>query len=236
MKTRELVGFEALIRWRRDGKLVSPADFIPVTEDTGMIVPIGQWVLHEGCRQLALWRSQHPQLPQLYMSINVSRRQLNDPGLIQHLSEALRDAAVDATHIRLEITESVIMEDRDAARHALDLLKQTGAQLSMDDFGTGYSSLSCLHKLPIDVLKIDRSFLADLETPSDASAVISAVVRLAHEMGITVVAEGLETPEQVAFMRGQGCDDGQGYLFGRPMAAELAGQFIKTSQAGVSAA
>jgi diguanylate cyclase (GGDEF)-like protein/PAS domain S-box-containing protein len=236
LATRELVGFEALIRWRHDGKLISPIDFIPIAEDTGLIVPIGQWVLEESCRQLALWRGRHPELPHLYVSVNLSRRQLNDPGLVSQVDRTLRKTGIAPADIRLEITETVMMEDDGAARTILDQLKEIGVLLSMDDFGTGYSSLSCLHRFPIDVLKVDRSFLEDLASQTDAAAVISAVVNLAHQMDITVVAEGLEEPGQVAFLQALNCDSGQGYLFGRPMPAELAEQFIKTSRANLTAA
>jgi len=236
LKNRELEGFEALLRWRRNGEIVSPADFIPIAEETGLIVAIGQWVMTESCRQLALWRDEHPELPGLYMSINVSRKQLSDPGLAGNLIEALRETRVGASHVRLEITESVIMESDAAARQMLGTLKQTGALLSMDDFGTGYSSLSCLGQFPIDVLKIDRAFLTDLAAQGDAAAILSAIVKLAHDLEITVVAEGLESAEQVAFLESLGCDNGQGYLFSKPMPADQAAQYIEKQPTRVAAA
>jgi diguanylate cyclase (GGDEF)-like protein/PAS domain S-box-containing protein len=228
LATRELEGFEALIRWRRDGKLISPAEFIPIAEEAGLILPIGQWVLEESCRQLVIWRAQHLELPHLYVSINVSRRQLNDHGFVSQVADALRNIGANPADVRLEITETVIMENNKTAKQTMDQLKQIGVLLSMDDFGTGYSSLSCLRNFPIDVLKIDRSFLANLTAQTDAATVISAVVSLAHDMKITVVAEGLESFDQVVILKAMGCDSGQGYCLGKPMPYELAAQFIKT--------
>ncbi len=219
LATRELIGFEALIRWRREGKLVSPVDFIPIAEDTGLIVPIGAWVLRRACRKLADWTREQPGR-QLTMSVNLSRRQLADPGLVRLIEETLRQNALAPESVKLEITESVIMDDPDAARTVLAAVKATGVRLSMDDFGTGYSSLSCLHRFPLDELKVDRSFIANLEDRRDAAAVVNAVVGLAHNLGLSVVAEGLEKPEQAAFLQAVDCDYGQGYLFARPMPGE----------------
>jgi diguanylate cyclase (GGDEF)-like protein/PAS domain S-box-containing protein len=234
-RDRELEGFEALVRWRREGKLVSPADFIPIAEDTGLIVPIGAWVLREACRQLAAWRSQYPHLP-VSMSINLSRRQLPDPALVPLLNQVLLETGVDPHLVKLEITESVIMDDSNAANKVLAAIKETGVRFSMDDFGTGYSSLSCLHRFPIDVLKIDRAFLSNIGERRNAAAVVQAIVSLAHSMGMKVVAEGLETAEQLAFLQPLACDYGQGYLFSRPLPADAAERFLTTGSAAVPAA
>ncbi|HEX8915506.1 MAG TPA: EAL domain-containing protein, partial [Humisphaera sp.] len=225
LATGALDGFEALVRWRRDGRVVGPADFIPVAEDTGLIVPVGAWVLRAACRQLAAWAAAHPQRP-VTMAINVSRRQLADARFVPLVRAVLAETAVDPAAVKLEITESVIMDDTEAARATLAALKACGVRLSMDDFGTGYSSLSCLHRFPIDVLKVDRSFIVNLEGRRDAAAVVSAIVGLARNLGMTVVAEGLETPEQVAFLQAVDCDYGQGYYFAKPLSAEDAERML----------
>jgi PAS domain S-box-containing protein len=222
LATRELVGFEALVRWRRGGRLVSPADFIPVAEETGLIVPIGRWVLAEACRQMAAWRAAHPGRPPVSVSVNVSRKELGDPDLVPHLNRVLAETAMDPALLKLEITESLVMDDGQAARAVLRRLKDAGVKLSLDDFGTGYSSLSCLHTFPIDELKIDRSFILNMGGRRDAVAVIQAVVSLAHHLGMKVVAEGLESAEHVALLQALDCDCGQGYLFSKPLAAAAA--------------
>ncbi|HEY2589022.1 MAG TPA: EAL domain-containing protein [Tepidisphaeraceae bacterium] len=218
LETRSLQGFEALVRWRRDGRLVSPGAFIPIAEDTGMICPIGGWVLREACRQMAEWKARHgPAARDLHISVNVSRRQLADPDLIPHVRLVLDETKLDPACLTLEITESVIVEDGDAALRVLAALKNLGVQLSMDDFGTGYSSLSCLHKFPIDVLKVDRTFISSQEGRRDTAAVVQAIVALAHNLNMKVVAEGVEKPEQIAFLQALECDSAQGYLFSPPV-------------------
>jgi diguanylate cyclase (GGDEF)-like protein/PAS domain S-box-containing protein len=226
LASRQLIGFEALVRWRRDGKLVSPADFIPVAEDTGLIVPIGNWVLEEACRQLVRWQAAYPTAAaHLSMSVNVSRRQLAGAGMLEPLRGVLASTGISPAAVKLEITESIIMEEGETAREALREIRSTGVRLAMDDFGTGYSSLSALHSFPIDVLKIDRSFVASLQHRRDAAAVL-AVISLAHNLGIEVVAEGIEEAEQVAFLQSLDCDLGQGYFFARPMDAASAAAAI----------
>ena len=221
LHTRQLMGFEALVRWEREGVLISPDQFIPLAEDCGSIIPIGAWVFKEACQQLSIWRSQYPQLASLTMSINLSRRQFADPKLLEVLSNVLRSANVNPASIKLEITESVIMSDPEGTCKVLVALKAMGLRLSMDDFGTGYSSLSCLHRFPLDELKVDRSFIINLHDRKDAAAVVHAVVCLAHNMGLLVVAEGLENPEHVSFLQALDCDYGQGYHFARPMPQQL---------------
>ncbi|MDB5304231.1 MAG: hypothetical protein JWM97_1780, partial [Phycisphaerales bacterium] len=228
LRTRELAGFEALVRWGRDGKLISPADFIPIAEDTGLIIPIGAWVLREACHQLAAWRESFPGLPLVTMSINLSRRQLGDPGLLLLLERVFEETGLDPGAVKLEITESIIMDDAEAAREILAAIKAMGVKLAMDDFGTGHSSLSCLHRFPIDVLKIDRSFILNFEGQRDAAAVVQAIVTLAHNLGMAVVAEGLETPEQVAFLQALDCDYGQGFLFSKPVPADVAENLFRS--------
>jgi len=217
LESGALHGFEALLRWQCGDRVVSPADFIPLAEETGLIVGIGRWVIEEACRQLADWRARVPGASRAKVSINLSRRQLTDPDVVGHLGRVLAATGVDPGAVKLEITESAIMGDTEAARAVLEAIKRTGVLLSMDDFGTGYSSLSCLHRFPLDELKVDRSFIANLEGRSDAAAVVQSIVTLAHNLGMDVVAEGLEKPEQAAFLQAVDCDYGQGYLFARPL-------------------
>jgi diguanylate cyclase (GGDEF)-like protein len=218
LESRELVGFEALVRWQRDGRLVSPGDFIPIAEETGLILPLGRWVMEESIRQLAEWTRLYPGRPTPRMAINVSRRQLHDGRLVDDLSRLVKQYKVNPSNLLLEITESVVMTDAHDARRVLSALRQLGVRVAMDDFGTGYSSLGCLHEFDIDVLKIDRVFAANLGHQRE-SAILRAVVDLAHGLGMTVVAEGIETLEQAGFLRAAGCDYGQGYLFARPLPA-----------------
>jgi EAL domain-containing protein (putative c-di-GMP-specific phosphodiesterase class I) len=219
-------GFEALLRWRREGKLVSPADFIPIAEDTGLIVPIGAWVLREACRQLAEWRDRRGEAAAtLTMSVNLSRKQLADANIVDHCRRALADHGLEPSRLKMEITESVIMENRKVANEALRALRALGVGLQIDDFGTGYSSLSCLHEFPLDCLKIDRSF-ATHAVDRDRIAILNAIVVLAHNLGMGVVAEGIETKDQLSMLLGLDCDFGQGYLFSRPLEAQDAERFI----------
>jgi diguanylate cyclase (GGDEF)-like protein/PAS domain S-box-containing protein len=227
LQTRALLGFEALIRWRRDGRLVSPGSFIPIAEDTGMICEIGAWVLQEACRQTADWKSRHGDAARdLHVSVNVSRRQLADPDLVPHVQRVLEETKLDPGCLKLEITESVIVEDGEAALRVLRSLKDLGVQLSMDDFGTGYSSLSCLHRFPMDVLKVDRTFISNHQDRRDTAAIVQAIVALAHNLQMSVVAEGIERPEQIVFLQALDCDAAQGYLFAPPLAPPAAEAWI----------
>jgi predicted signal transduction protein with EAL and GGDEF domain len=214
----ELEGFEALLRWRRAGKPVSPAEFIPVAEDTGVILPIGQWVLTEAVRQMADWRNRGlAGADTITMAVNVSRKQLADPSFVAHARTVTTEHGVPPSAIKLEITESVIMADGALALAQLQALRALGFAIAVDDFGTGYSSLSCLHQFPIDVVKLDRSFITHFAGRRDAAAVIHATVTLAHSLGISVVAEGLESAEHVTLLRELDCDTGQGYHFAKPL-------------------
>jgi predicted signal transduction protein with EAL and GGDEF domain/GAF domain-containing protein len=233
----EVVGLEALVRWRRDGSMQSPADFIPVAEDTGIIIPIGTWVLREACRQLAAWRSCGAARQALYVTVNLSRKQLADPALLSVVQRALASSNLPASALGLEITESAIMEDPVAAEAALiELKSKLGVRLAVDDFGTGYSSLSCLRRFPIDLLKIDRSFVQNVVRDRRDAAVMSAIVVLAHNLNLSVVAEGIETHDQAAFMSSSQCDLMQGFLFSRPLDAAAAERFLNPAPATPAAA
>ncbi len=213
-------GVEALVRWDRPGHgVVLPGDFVPLAEETGLILPIGAFVLEEACRQSRRWREAEGR-PPLSISVNLSAHQLADPGLLDLVAGALERSCVDPDTIALEITESVLMRDVTASSAVLANLKRLGVQLYVDDFGTGYSSLTYLQRFPVDGLKIDRSFVAGLGDRPDATAIVQAVIGLAHGLGLVAVAEGVETPEQVHQLIALDCDIAQGYHFGRPAAAE----------------
>ena len=213
--TGELAGVEALLRWNHPTRgMVSPAEFIPVAERFGLIGELGQWVIDEACRHLRVWHDLGLDIP---VAVNLSVHQLRQPDLEQRVREALRRHRVPARMLIMEITESVAMEDIEASLRVFDMLDQIGVRLSIDDFGTGYSSLSYLRRLPARQLKIDRSFVRDLDSSLDAQAIVEAVVRLAHALGLKVVAEGVETQDQADILAQLHCDELQGFLFARPM-------------------
>ena len=214
-KSGELAGVEALLRWNHPSRgMVSPVEFIPVAERFGLIGELGLWVLDEACRHLRHWHDEGLDIP---VAVNLSVHQLRQPDLEQRVREALRRHRVPARMLIMEITESVAMEDIEASLRVFDMLDQIGVRLSIDDFGTGYSSLSYLRRLPARQLKIDRSFVRDLDSSLDAQAIVEAVVRLAHALGLKVVAEGVETQDQADILADLQCDELQGYLFARPM-------------------
>jgi PAS domain S-box-containing protein len=234
LATRELRGFEALVRWPRvdaEGKrtMTNPSEFIPIAEDTGLIVPLGNWVLQEACRQMADWKLKHSAAACLSVAINVSGKQLANDFFVEHVRRVLVQTGLDAKAIRLEITESILVDDRNNPLEKLSDLKASGVLLAMDDFGTGYSSLSCLHRFPIDILKVDRSFVQNIERERHAAAVVEAVITLAHKMGMTVVAEGVEISEQLAVLQYLECDLAQGYLFSRPLTPDAAERLVEES-------
>jgi diguanylate cyclase (GGDEF)-like protein len=224
-----VLGVEALLRWRHPRRgAVGPSAFIPVAERFGLIIILGDWVIDEACRQIAEWRGQGLKLR---VAINLSVQQLRQPeALLLRLEQALGRHELDASQLSCEITESVAMEDATATERVLQRLGELGVSLSIDDFGTGYSSLAYLRRLPVSQLKIDRSFIQDLETSADARAIVKAVIELAHALSLEVVAEGVETPGQAAELRAKRCDKLQGFLFARPMPAEALTQWALRSQ------
>ncbi len=227
MMTGALNGFEALARWRHPTRgLISPALFIPIAEETGLIIPLGRRVLNEACHQLARWQQQFPQLNELSVSANLSVKQLADPMLFSRVETILASSGIRADTLKLEITESAIMEDLSAMLEVLGMLKTLNIKLWMDDFGTGYSSLSCLHQFPIDGLKIDRSFIQSMNERRDLAAVVMSIIAIAHHLRMPIVAEGIETEEQLHQLQALECDFGQGYFFSRPHSAPDAEKFI----------
>ncbi|HEY6360956.1 MAG TPA: EAL domain-containing protein [Vicinamibacterales bacterium] len=219
-------GFEGLIRWRHPERgLVEPGEFIPVAEETGLIQPIGWWVLREACRQMRVWQASLCAYATT-ISVNLSGQQFMQSDLIDQIEQILQNTGLDGSSLKLEITESTIIGNIDAVVHTLLRLKELGVQLAIDDFGTGYSSLSYLQHLPIDTLKIDRSFIANMS--ADNSEIVRAIVALAHHLRLDVVAEGIETAEQRAQLIEFGCTHGQGYLFSKPVDSEAAGLLIRS--------
>ena len=217
LQTGRLAGFEALVRWNHPRRgLVSPADFIPVAEETGLIVTIGEWVLNEACAQVRRWQLDSPSHRSLSLSVNLSARQVAQPDLLDRIKEALETSKLNPHCLKLEITESVVMENAEAAALMFKQLRSLGVQLSIDDFGTGYSSLSYLHRFPLNYLKIDRSFVMRLTTDND-NAIVRTISTLARNLGMEVIAEGIETDEQYHQLKMLGCEYGQGYLFSRPV-------------------
>lgn len=213
-----LIGFEALLRWQHPERgLISPTDFIPLVEETGMIVEVGYWALHEACRQMQSWQVSHRTNSLEKISVNLSVKQFSQPDLIEQIGKTLHSTGLDAGSLMLEITESAIMENGDEANAALSELRKMGIKLSIDDFGTGYSSLSRLHSFPISVLKIDRSFVSPIDANGKNLEIIETIITLAHKLGMDVTAEGVETKEQLAFLRKLNCECGQGYFFSAPL-------------------
>ncbi|MGF1602597.1 MAG: EAL domain-containing protein [Thermosynechococcaceae cyanobacterium] len=221
LATGEVQGFEALVRWQHPERgQVSPGDFIPIAEDTGLIVPIGYWVFQEACRQLKCWQ-QHPRLQApKYICINLSVKQFSQPNLIDQIDAILAETGLEGRFLKLEITESAIMKNSNSAAEMLKQFSDRNIQLSIDDFGTGYSSLSYLHQFPVDTLKVDRSFISAMAETHKTPAIVQAIITLAQNLGMDVVAEGIETAEQQQRLRQLDCKYGQGYLFSRPVAAQ----------------
>jgi EAL domain-containing protein (putative c-di-GMP-specific phosphodiesterase class I) len=226
LASEQLAGFEALVRWRRNGVLVPPADFIPVAEETGVIRSIGGQVLRDACRQAAAWQERRPAHPGAAVSVNISPRQLADPHMVASVARALEEMGADPARLRLELTETALMADHHAAVRTCNELTALGVSLVLDDFGTGFSSLSHLGRYPIDTVKIDRSFVADLTVDPGARGIVAAVLTMAAGFGARVVAEGVERPEQARLLREMGCDMAQGYLFSRPVPVEDAGLWL----------
>jgi len=218
LRSSDVVGMEALLRWQHPEKgMISPLQFIPLAEDTGLIVPIGKWVLNEACRQLAEWRAEKVASGTLFVSVNLSARQLQDADLLGDVAETLRLSGIEPHTLQLEITESVVMQDPEAMVAKLEALKSLGIKLAVDDFGTGYSSLAYLKRFPIDSLKIDRAFVTGVANAGQDSAIVKTVVGLARALGLKTTAEGIEERSQWDRLEQLGCDAGQGFLFSRPL-------------------
>jgi len=232
LETGEITGVEALIRWQHpDRGLVPPAQFVPIAEDCGLIIPIGRWVLREACRQARAW--QVAGLPPLPIAVNVSAVEFRDKGFVESVRTILSETGLPAQYLELELTEGVLMEDAECATSVLLELKAMGVHLAVDDFGTGYSSLSYLRKFPIDALKIDQSFIHQNTTTPDESTIVSAVIAMGRSLKLRVVAEGVETLEELMVLQDLQCDEAQGFYFSRPVAAALFADLLQKGTCGV---
>jgi diguanylate cyclase (GGDEF)-like protein len=231
LRTGEIAGIEALVRWRHPERgMLQPKDFIEIAEESRMILPLGRWVLHEACRQAVRWRARHRAYPALALGVNLSSAQLAEPVLVDEVSAALQESGLDPQSLILELTETAFMEDTEAIAGRMQKLKALGVQLAVDDFGTGYSSLQHLRRFPIDVLKIDKSFVDGVGGASDDSALARAIIDLGGSFQLRVVAEGIETPDQLARLIELGCDLGQGFHFARPMDANSIDELLARRQ------
>jgi EAL domain-containing protein (putative c-di-GMP-specific phosphodiesterase class I) len=230
LKTGAITSVEALIRWQHPERgLLLPGQFLTIAEDTGMIVAIGQWVLREACRQTREWLDAG--LLAVPVAVNISSLEFRSEQFLEGVQVALKNTCLDPRYLELELTETVLMQHAGSSANALGQLKAIGVRLAVDDFGTGYSSLSYLTRFPVDALKLDQSFVRDI-TSTDDAIVIRAVISMGKSLKHTVIAEGVETPEQLAFLQAHGCEEGQGYYFSRPVVAQ---QFAKLLSTGISA-
>jgi EAL domain-containing protein (putative c-di-GMP-specific phosphodiesterase class I) len=223
--TGRVVEFEALLRWRhpRQG-LIGPREFVGVAEETGLIIPIGKWILEESCMQIAHWERRYGL--ELSVSVNLSAKQLMHPNLTKQVKDVLTNSGLNARQLKLEVTESTVMEHSDRSQKILAELDALGLSLSTDDFGTGYSSLSYLQKFPFERLKIDRSFVHKMDEDSKSEAIVKTILMLGENLGLHIVAEGIETVSQLEKLRAMGCTAGQGYLFSRPIDCEAVEEFL----------
>ncbi len=225
-QTGKITGMEALMRWNHPGLgLVAPSKFIPIAEDTGLILPIGTWLLNMACAQNKAW--QDAGLSPGHIAINLSARQFNEYNLVQSVKDALSQSGLEARWLELEITENVIMQKTEVTIDILNELKAMGIQFAIDDFGTGYSSLAYLKKFPIDRIKIDRSFIQDMTSSPDSVAIVAAIIAMAKTLHLSVIAEGVETESQQAMIVEQGCPHIQGFLYSKPLPSDQATAFLK---------
>jgi EAL domain-containing protein (putative c-di-GMP-specific phosphodiesterase class I) len=218
LHTGRITGFEALLRWNPPGHApVPPAEFIPLAEETGLIIPIGEWVLREACRQMRAWQDQHPRTPPLAINVNISSRQFTHPALVQQVARILAETGLEPDSLRLEITESTFIQNVELAARILSDLQQIGVQFQIDDFGTGYSSLSYLHQFPVNTIKIDRTFIGRIGQDGHNAEIVRTILLLARDLGMGTIAEGIETEDQLAQLKDLDCQLGQGFFIARPM-------------------
>lgn len=230
LETGKLAGFEALARWKHPTRgIVSPGEFIPVAEETGTIIPLGTWILQKACQQMQLWHEKYPHKSSLQISVNLSGKQLREASLLEKIDSILQKTGLSGEYLKLEITESSLIENMEVATQTLLEIKSRDIKLSMDDFGTGYSSLSYLHRFPVDILKIDRSFVQDIQINKGNYAIVKAIVTLAHVLDMEVIAEGIEDTYQLDQLKLLNCEYGQGYYFAKPLNQQEAEELIANS-------
>ena len=235
LKSNEVTGLEALVRWEHPERgRVSPADFIPLAEETGLIVPLGEWVLRTACEQMVAWLDEG--IPPFIMAVNCSAIQLVRTDMASVIKEALENTGLNPAYLEIELTESLLMQDVEEGIVILQALKDLGLHVSIDDFGTGFSSLSYLKRLPVDKLKIDQSFVKDLTTDPGDAAIVTSMITLAHNLDLTVIAEGVESAEQLGFLRAERCDEIQGYLISKPMPADTFSDWMQARKEEVKKA
>ncbi len=223
MQTDEIEGFESLVRWQHPQRgIVSPFEFIPIAEEIGLIVPLGEWILRESCLQLRKWQNEYETNPPLTISVNLSPKQFTQTDLVERVLEIISDTNIEPDSLRLEITESQLMGDSQATIRTMNSLQKIGIKFSIDDFGTGYSSLSYLHRLPINFLKIDRSFVSQTPEHVKNREIVRTIISLAKNLNLKVIAEGIETIEQMQYLKSLDCEYGQGYLYSKPIDVEAA--------------
>ena len=233
LESGDLSHFEALVRWQHPERgLVPPGRFVGIAEETGQILPIGLWVLREACRRLTRWRRLFPNLADLAIGVNISARQFAQPDLVEQIQRTLAESNLQPRHLRLEITETTVMHDLESSLSVMRRLRNLGVELSVDDFGIGYSSLGSLQRFPVETIKVDRCFVSRLEESDRDRELVRTIVQLAHKLGFKVVAEGVETEQQLQFVSDFGCDFGQGYLFARPLTEEGAEDLLVTAATG----
>jgi EAL domain-containing protein (putative c-di-GMP-specific phosphodiesterase class I) len=226
----QIVGMEVLLRWYPEqGGIISPGDFVPVAEDSGLIIPLDYWVLLRGCQQFYQWQQQNLPLLPLSISINLSAKHFARPDLVEQIDRILQESKLDVRNLNLEITESAIIDNEAEVSRVLNQLKERQIKLTLDDFGTGFSSLSYLHRFPIDAIKIDRSFVSEGSETIANLEIVRSVLNLAHSLGIEAVAEGIETVQQLVQLKELGCEYGQGYFFFKPLDAKTAEQLFSRS-------
>lgn len=228
LETGKVAGFEALVRWHHPQRgLVSPIEFIPVAEETDLILPLSRWIIQEACNQIRCWQKQFPKDPPLLVSVNFSGRQFSQTNLVEQIEQTLQETDIDGRTLKLEITETTAMTDVESTIALLQRLKSLNLQLSIDDFGTGYSSLSYLHRFPTNTIKVDRSFVSRMGDGSEDAQIVQTIIMLGHNLGMDIVAEGVETAEQLAQLRSLQCEFGQGYFFSKPLTAAQAEALLK---------
>ncbi len=227
LQTKQIIGFEALVRWQHPKHgLMAPSEFIPLAETTGLIVAIGRWAIHQACNQLRRWQQGSLIESSLLMSVNLSAQEFSQPNLIDYIQQVLRDTGIEGHRLKLEITESTLMGDLEGAIATLNEIKSLGIQIGIDDFGTGYSSLSHLYYFPTDTLKIDQSFVRRLGNHTENDEIVRTIITLAHNLGMNVIAEGIETRRQLNLLRSLRCEYGQGYLFSKPLDRDAATRLL----------